>query len=173
MDSVNPKDRKHVNDLVIQVLRDSMFVLEQTRLVHWGINGSKFYQIHLLTGDIQDEMHAGVDTIAEHARSINIMTPLSVTNLFSTRIQEINMSNPYDEDKIILELSVVHDMLASFFEELAKYAGMIGDDLTQDMAADRGREHKKHQWHLKATMTYKYETQTDVNAKQIAEKSKG
>ena len=173
MDSVNPKDRKLVNDLVIQVLRDSMFVLEQTRLVHWGINGSKFYQIHLLTGDIQDEMHAGVDTIAEHARSINIMTPLSVTNLFSTRIQEINMSNPYDEDKIILELSVVHDMLASFFEELAKYAGMIGDDLTQDMAADRGREHKKHQWHLKATMTYKYETQTDVNAKQIAEKSKG
>jgi len=172
MDAVNSKDRKLVNDLVIQVLRDSMFVLEQTRLVHWGINGSKFYQIHLLTGDIQDEMHAGVDTIAEHARSINIMTPLSVNNLFSTRIQEIDMSNPYDEDKIILELSVVHDMLASLFEELAKYAGMIGDDLTQDMAADRGREHKKHQWHLKATMTYKYETQTDVNAKQIAEKSK-
>ena len=162
MDSVNPKDRKLVNDLVIQVLRDSMFVLEQTRLVHWGINGSKFYQIHLLAGDIQDEMHAGVDTIAEHARSINIMTPLSVTNLFSTRIQEINMSNPYDEDKIILELSVVHDMLASLFEELAKYAGMISDDLTQDMAADRGREHKKHQWHLRSTLTYNYGTDEDV-----------
>jgi len=162
MDAVNSKDRKLVNDLVIQVLRDSMFVLEQTRLVHWGINGSKFYQIHLLTGDIQDEMHAGVDTIAEHARSINIMTPLSVNNLFSTRMQEIDMSNPYDEDKIILELSVVHDMLASLFEELAKYAGMIGDDLTQDMAADRGREHKKHQWHLRSTLTYKYETEEDV-----------
>ena len=173
MDSVNPKDRSYVNDLVIQCLRDSMFVLETTRLVHWGVVGSKFYQIHLLTGDIQDEMHAGVDAIAEHARSINVMTPSRVDNLLGSRIQEIDLSNPYDEDKIILELSVVHDMLASFFEELAKYAGMIGDDLTQDMAADRGREHKKHQWHLKATMTYKYETQTDVNAKQIAEKSKG
>ena len=72
------------------------------------------------------------------------------------------MSNPYDEDKIILELSVVHDMLASLFEELAKYAGMIGDDLTQDMAADRGREHKKHQWHLRSTLTYNYETDEDV-----------
>jgi starvation-inducible DNA-binding protein len=162
MDAVNSKDRKLVDDLVIQVLRDSMFVLETTRLVHWGLNGSKFYQVHLLTGDIQDEMHAGVDTIAEHARSINIMTPLSVNNLFSTRMQEIDMSNPYDEDKIILELSVVHDMLASLFEELAKYAGMIGDDLTQDMAADRGREHKKHQWHLRSTLTYKYETEEDV-----------
>ena len=40
------------------------------------------------------------------------------------------------------------------FEELAKYAGMIGDDLTQDLAVERGRIHKKNQWHLRATMTY-------------------
>ena len=26
------------------------------------------------------------------------------------------------------------------------------------MAADRGREHIKHQWHLRSTLTYKYET---------------
>jgi len=169
MDSVNPKDRAYVNDLVIQCLRDSIFVLETTRLVHWGLNGSKFYQVHLLTGDIQDEMHAGVDAIAEHARSINVMTPLGVENLLRTRMQEIDMSNPYDEDKIILELSVAHNVLAGLFEELAKYAGMIGDDLTQDMAADRGREHKKHQWHLRSTLTYKYETEEDVVAN---EKSK-
>ena len=93
MDSVNPKDRAYVNDLVVQCLRDSIFVLETTRLVHWGLNGSKFYQIHLLTGDIQDEMHAGVDAIAEHARSINVMTPLGVENLLRTRMQEIDMSN--------------------------------------------------------------------------------
>tara|TARA_R100000388_G_C7190462_1_gene133263 strand:+ start:190 stop:711 length:522 start_codon:yes stop_codon:yes gene_type:complete len=173
MSAVNPKDRSYVNDLVIQCLRDSMFVLETTRLVHWGLNGSKFYQIHLLTGDIQDEMHAGVDAIAEHARSINVMTPLRVDNLLGSRIKEIDMSNPYDEEKVILELSVAHDVLATLFEELAKYAGMIGDDLTQDMAADRGREHKKHQWHLRSTLTYQYETQTDVNEQQISEKSEG
>ena len=45
-------------------------------------------------------------------------------------------------------------MLASSFEELAKYAGMIGDDLTKDLAVERGRVHKKNQWHLRATMTY-------------------
>ena len=38
MDSVNPKDRAYVNDLVVQCLRDSIFVLETTRLVHWGIH---------------------------------------------------------------------------------------------------------------------------------------
>ena len=56
-------------------------VLNQTQLVHWGLNGSKFYQIHLLTGDIQDEMIEGIDNIARHARSINVMTPLSVAVL--------------------------------------------------------------------------------------------
>ena len=30
------------------------------------------------------------------------------------------MSNPYDEDKIILELSVAHNVLAGLFEELSK-----------------------------------------------------
>ncbi|BCV00838.1 MAG: hypothetical protein CM15mV37_0840 [uncultured marine virus] len=75
---------------------------------------------------------------------------------YASRIKEIEMSNPFDQDKIILDISVAHDMLAAAFEELAKYAGMIGDDLTQDLAVDRGRVHKKNQWHLRATMTYMY-----------------
>tara|TARA_B100000900_G_scaffold225827_1_gene191681 strand:- start:8415 stop:8927 length:513 start_codon:yes stop_codon:yes gene_type:complete len=152
---VNPKDREYVNQLIIQSLRDSIFVLEQTRLIHWGINGPKFYQIHLLTESIQNEMHVAVDTIAEHARSVNLMTPLAVDNLLSTRLNDVDMSDPYDEEKVILEYSVVHDMLASFFEELAKYAGMIGDDLTQGLAVDRARKHKTYQWHLRSSLTYK------------------
>ena len=154
MSNSNPKDVQVVNDHLVQCLRDSVFVLNQTRLAHWGLLGSKFYQIHLLTGDIQDELHQGIDTIAEHTRSVNVMTPHSVVDLLQSRIKDIDLSNPFDQDKIILELSVAHDMLAGFFEELAKYAGIIGDDLTQDLAADRGRVHKKHQWHLRATLTY-------------------
>ena len=131
MTKVNPKDAQVVNEHLVQCLRDSVMVQNQTQIVHWGLLGSKFYQIHLLTGDIQTEMVEGIDNIAEHIRSINIMTPASV-----------------------LDLSSAHDMLASCFEELAKYAGMIGDDLTQDLAVERGRVHKKNQWHLRATMTY-------------------
>ena len=99
-------------------------------------------------------MVEGIDNIAEHIRSINIMTPASVADLLSSRIKDIDITDPFDQDKIILDLSVAHDMLASCFEELAKYAGMIGDDLTQDLAVERGRVRKKNQWHLRATMTY-------------------
>ena len=159
---VNPKDKEYVDQLIVQSLRDSIFVLAQTRLVHWGINGPKFYQIHLLTEEIQDEMHKGVDEVAEHIRSINLMTPLAVDDLMSSRINQIDMSDPYDEEKLVLELSVVHDMLAGYFEELAKYSGMLGDELTQGLAVDRARKHKKYQWHLRSSLTYTISTEENV-----------
>tara|TARA_R100000988_G_scaffold95384_1_gene61601 strand:- start:278 stop:787 length:510 start_codon:yes stop_codon:yes gene_type:complete len=154
MNKVNPKDAQLVSDHLVQCLRDSVLVFNQTQLVHWGLLGSKFYQIHLLTGDIQTEMVEGIDNIAEHIRSVNLLTPISVADLLSSRIQDIDLTDPFDQDKIILDLSTAHDLLAGFFEELAKYSGMIGDDLTQDLAVERGRVHKKNQWHLRATMTY-------------------
>ena len=154
MNKVNPKDAQLVSDHLVQCLRDSVMVFNQTQLVHWGLLGSKFYQIHLLTGDIQTEMVEGIDNIAEHIRSVNVMTPISVADLLSSRIKDLDNFDPFDQDKIISDLSIAHDMLAGFFEELAKYAGLIGDDLTQDLAVERGRVHKKNQWHLRATMTY-------------------
>ena len=166
MPKANPKDVQAVNDHLVQCLRDSVFVLNQTQVVHWGLLGSKFYQIHLLTGDIQTEMVEGIDNIAEHIRSINVMTPSSVGDLLSSRIKDIDISDPFDQDKIILDLSVAHDMLDSCFEELAKYAGVIGDDLTQDLAVERGRVHKKNQWHLRATMTYMTSNKVKTDVKE-------
>ncbi len=162
----NPKDVQVVNEHLVQCLRDSVMVQNQTQVVHWGLLGSKFYQIHLLTGDIQTEMVEGIDNIAEHIRSINVMTPSSVVDLLQSRIQDINLSDPFDQDKIISDLSIAHDMLASFFEELAKYAGLIGDDLTQDLAVERGRVHKKNQWHLRATMTYMTPNKEQIDVKE-------
>ena len=150
----NPKDAQLVNEHLVQCLRDSVMVQNQTQIVHWGLLGSKFYQIHLLTGDIQTEMVEGIDNIAEHIRSVNVMTPVSVGDLLSSRIKDLENFDPFDQDKLILDITNAHDMLAALFEELAKYAGMIGDDLTQDLAVERGRVHKKNQWHLRATMTY-------------------
>ena len=58
-------------------------------------------------------MVEGIDNIAEHIRSINIMTPASVVDLLSSRIKDIDITDPFDQDKIILDLSVAHDMLAA------------------------------------------------------------
>ena len=160
MNDVNPSDVQVTHDHMVQCLRDSVNVYLQTQLVHWGLVGSKFYQIHLLTGDILTEMAEGIDDIAEHVRSINYMTPSTVQDLVSSRIKPVDMSDHFDQEKILLDLSFNHDELAGYFEDLAKMCSIIGDELTQDLAADRGRIHKKNQWHLRSTMDFDYTSKT-------------
>ena len=107
MSNINPDDVQVVNEHLVQCLRDSVMVQNQTQIVHWGLIGSKFYQVHLLTGDIQTEMIEGIDDVAEHIRSINVMTPSSVGDLLASRIKDI--------DIVINKHHIVHSLKKIFF----------------------------------------------------------
>ena len=140
---------------LVQCLRDSVFLYHQTTIVHWGLMGGKFYSIHKLTQKIYEEMQDGVDTVAEHIRSLDIATPKTVEDLVYSNLATIPMENCFDQDAIIKQLSANHNLLAKKFEELAAMAEAIGDQLTLDLGVERGRAHKKFQWLLKATLDYK------------------
>lgn len=141
--------------LLVQCLRDSVCVYQQTQLVHWGLMGGKFYSIHKLTEMIYEEMQEGVDTIAEHIRSLDIATPRDVTDLNYSKMPNVSLENCFAQDKIIGQLATNHNLLAQRFQELAKAAEAVADQLTLDLAVERGRAHKKFQWLLKSTMDYK------------------
>ena len=57
------------------------------------------------------------------------MTPISVADIISTRIKDIDKYDPLDQDKLILDNSTAHDMLAAALVELAMFAGMFGDEI--------------------------------------------
>ena len=44
---------------LVQLLRATSHLLNQTYIVHWNLIGTKFYSIHLLTEDIYKEMQKG------------------------------------------------------------------------------------------------------------------
>ena len=48
MANVNPKDAQLVNEHLVQCLRDSVMVQNQTQIVHWGLLGSKFIKFIFL-----------------------------------------------------------------------------------------------------------------------------
>jgi starvation-inducible DNA-binding protein len=137
---------------LVQCLRDSMHLYQQTLLVHWGLMGSKFYQIHKLTQKIYEEMQDGIDTIAEHIRSLDIATPKTVEDLTYSNLPSIPLEDCFKQEAIIGQLAVNQNMLADRFQELATLAETLGDQLTLDVAVERGRAHKKFQWLLKATL---------------------
>ena len=140
---------------LVQCLRDSMHMYQQTLLVHWGMMGSKFYSVHKLTQTIYEEMQEGIDVIAEHIRSLDIATPKTVEDLVYSNMPGIPLENCFDQESIIRQLATNHNMLADKFTELAKMSEAIGDQLTLDLAVERGRSHKKNQWLLKSSLDYK------------------
>lgn len=132
-----------------------MHLYQQTLLVHWGLMGGKFYSIHKLTEQIYDEMQEGNDTIAEHIRSLDIATPKTVEDLTYSTLPGVPLENCFDQEAILRQLATNHNMLADRFQELASMADAIKDQLTLDLAVERGRVHKKNQWLLKSNLTTK------------------
>jgi len=140
---------------LVQCLRDSMHLYQQTLLVHWNLMGGKFYSIHKLTQEIYENMQEGNDTIAEHIRSLDIATPKTVEDLTYSTLPAVPLENCFNQEGIIGQLATNHNTLAVTFENLAKMSEDIGDQLTLDLAVERGRAHKKFQWLLKSTLDYK------------------
>jgi DNA-binding ferritin-like protein len=67
----------------------------------------------------------------------------------------IPLENCFDQDAIIRQLCANHNSLAQKFADLATMSENIGDQLTLDLAVERGRAHKKFQWLLKSSLDYK------------------
>jgi starvation-inducible DNA-binding protein len=140
---------------LVQCLRDSMHVYQQTLLVHWGLMGSKFYSVHKLTQEIYEDMQDGIDTIAEHIRSLDIGTPKTVEDLTYSNMPGVPLENCFDQEAILRQLATNHNMLADRFQQLATLSEAIDDQLTLDLGVERGRAHKKFQWLLKSNLDYK------------------
>ena len=136
---------------LVQTLRDTSYLLNQTYIVHWNLMGTKFYAIHKLTQKMYEELQDGLDTIAEHLRSMDIAAPKSVEDLNLSALAPLP-DDCFDQDGLISTLAANTDMLAEKFHALSLQAEAIGDQFTLDLAVERGRAHKKYQWLLKSNL---------------------
>ena len=152
MAKVTPDMKQSCYCNLIQSLRDTSYLLNQTYIVHWNVMGSKFYALHKLTQKIYEEMQEGLDIIAEHIRSMDIKTPTSVEDLNKS----IMLSLPedcFDQEGMIATLAQNYNSLANNFIVLAEEAEKINDQLTLDLCVERARANKKQQWLLKSNLT--------------------
>jgi len=155
MPKIQPEKTTACYSCLVQCLRDSVHVYNQTLLVHWGLMGGKFYSVHKLTQEIYEELQDGIDTIAEHIRSLDIGTPKTVEDLVYSTLPAIPLENCFDQEAIIRQLATNQNLTADKFTNLASMAEAVGDQLTLDLAVERGRAHKKFQWLLKSNLEYK------------------
>lgn len=136
---------------LVQALRDTSYLLNQTYIVHWNLIGCKFYSIHKLTESMYEELQGGLDTIAEHLRSLDIAAPKTVEDLNYSSLPRLP-EDCFDQEGLISSLAANTNTLAETFVSIAMQAEAIGDQLTLDLSVERGRAHKKYQWLLKSNL---------------------
>ena len=101
---------------------------------------------------IYEEMQEALDVIAEHIRSLDIATPKTVEDLTYSNLPSVPLEDCFKQEAIISQLAANQNALADRFQDLAAMAETLGDQLTLDLAVERGRAHKKFQWLLKANL---------------------
>ena len=143
-------DENFVNGLKIAFASQYAFALKAQNF-HWNVEGSDFYQLHLLFETIYDEVYGAVDAFAENIRKIKAYTPASLSRFSS--LTEID-----DETRLLLSEGMVAELLADAekMQEIMKFmfvqAEELGEHGLSNFLADRQDAFAKHAWFLRATI---------------------
>ena len=116
-----------------QLLADTMTLRDLYKKSHWQVAGPTFYQLHLLFDKHFDEQVELVDSIAERIQllgGISIAMAHDVAEM--TRIER----PPRGREAVPVQLSRLldaHQVIIGQARKLARRAGELGDDGTNDL----------------------------------------
>lgn len=138
-----------LNNSLREVLADTFVMYFKSHSYHWNVEGPDFAQHHDFLGTLYAELHAAVDTIAEHIRAIDYYAPTSLSAILdNTKINE--QAGIKSAVEMIADLSSDNSMvLASLYVayQLAEENTELG---LANFLQDRIDIHQKHGWMLKA-----------------------
>lgn len=118
---------------------------------HWNVEGSDFYEFHLIFERIYVEVYESIDDFAEELRALQSYTPasLGILNSLSVIVGQDQVPKPI---AMAQELLLDSDNLAELFRQAFDVAEQFGDHGFSNFLADRQDAHKKHSWMLRSTL---------------------
>jgi starvation-inducible DNA-binding protein len=118
---------------------------------HWNVEGPLFAQLHMLFGDIYEEVYGSIDTFAEQIRALDVYTPASLQKFsMLTRVQDENAVP--DFQGMLRELLEDSERMTNIFKMVFSMSEAAGDHGLSDFLAGRQDAHKKHSWMLRASL---------------------
>lgn len=118
---------------------------------HWNVEGTDFYEYHLLFERIYLEVYGIIDDFAEQLRAARVYVPASFTQLDTLSQIECQEGVP-QAPSMTQELLADSDTCAEMFRVAFDHAEMMGDHGLSNFLADRQNAHKKHSWMLRSTL---------------------
>lgn len=118
---------------------------------HWNVEGSDFYEFHLLFERIYTEVYGVIDQFAEELRALQLQVPASFTQ-FLQLSYVLDQTVPGDSKAMVQELLMDSDTMALKFQQVFELAEEAGDHGLSNFLADRQDAHKKHSWMLRSSL---------------------
>jgi starvation-inducible DNA-binding protein len=119
---------------------------------HWNIEGPDFLQYHSFLGDVYENVHGSVDSIAENIRKLGGYVPGSYS-----RFQEL--SSVSEASKVIppamemlKQLYDDNEIVIASLERSYELAEMNHEHSISNFLAERDGIHKKYRWFLRSTL---------------------
>jgi starvation-inducible DNA-binding protein len=117
---------------------------------HWNVEGPLFPQLHMLFGDIYEEVYESIDPFAENIRKLGSYTPASFER-FSMLTQVEDELNMLEDRAMIAELLQDSDKMVKLLKIVFDLSEQAGEHGLSDFIAGRMDAHRKHSWMLRAT----------------------
>lgn len=133
-----------------KVLSDTFVMYFKSHAFHWNVEGMFFPQFHDFFGDLYEELHGAVDTIAEHIRAVDGYAPTSLSDIISMKTlnEEGLVTNPKSMiSSLITDNNLIIISLMQAFQEAEK----VSEIGLANFLQDRIDIHQKHGWMLKAS----------------------
>ena len=132
-----------------QLLADTMTLRDLYKKSHWQVAGPTFYQLHLLFDKHFDEQVELVDSIAERIQLLGGITIAMATDVAEmTRVER----PPRGREAVPVQLSRLldaHQVIIGQVRQLARRAGELGDDGTNDLVVSEVlRRNELQTWFL-------------------------
>lgn len=136
-------------EMMKKVLADTFAMYLKSHNYHWNVEGSNFPQYHDFFGNLYQELHVAVDTVAEQIRALDSYAPGSFNRFMELTEIEDELNVPMSTDmarKLLSDNQIVLNTLNMTF----KLAEQFDQQGLMDFLAGRIDTHNKHAWMLRS-----------------------
>jgi starvation-inducible DNA-binding protein len=139
-----------MEQLLKELLSDTVALKFKAQGYHWNVEGINFHQFHDLFSDIYNEYESAIDPLAEWLRKLGYLAPSDLLSFY-------NGSNIPESISSTEALSMVLDLKDSNYEVGRKFrravseATAAGEHALANFFAERLDAHQKIDWQLAAS----------------------
>lgn len=132
------------------VLADTFVMYFKAHTYHWNVEGDNFGEMHEFFGDLYEELHGAVDTIAEEIRALDEYAPISLMELYNYKHIAEDAAKPANAKAMLLNTGVSNQQVIESLNKLFQVATAANEQGLADFAAGRLDVHKKHGWMIRS-----------------------